>query len=626
MIFAVLHVRWIYSYSIQYHLLLYIQKLSCINKRNFFFFFSFLVFLFCCDMGYTTTILAVLIAFLVLAIWYVYNCHLQNISYHNGIETWIINNEYECIKCLNKLLSLNPKVLALDCEWVYNKKISLIQIGNDKIILLIRIHLFKSIPMELISLLNNNQILKVGVGIFNDKGKLFKDYGIKTYGILELNHLYNHHNKASSYLSMKKLAKIVLNENMKFKTVELARSNWEAKYLSEKQIYYAADDTFIPFKIFYKILNINDFDDSVDFITKCYGLIDNNNGKQFKFNNIKSNNTINNDRNISGYELTSRTKDFFDNCKFLKQDGSIYAYGSKKKMNWYIRHKLCDIIDDETIQLNFDPKPIPTNYTKQPIDCKCMICGNNNQLSHFRVIPEIYRKYLSELVNDRAKSVIDHIPLCLLCHKKAKQNQIEYRENMCKKYDVPSPVAKNQKKGIIPFRKAKKSAKLLQTIINKRIYSKNGKMDELINDIHKEYKNNTKSHIKWLTNTKIKKKLNALKVPRIKQLEAIKIICEFKNVRYDVIFDDNVENQDSMITFSEFVKIDGRNDDETNSIIQCIIDEINEYKCSYDYHSKMMVNVFENKHELFVQLWRLNFHETFKPQYLPDSWLKGIII
>ena len=40
--------------------------------------------------------------------------------------------------------------------------------------------------------------------------------------------------------------------------------------------------------------------------------------------------------------LESKNKNFYDNCRFLKPDGSLYAYGSKHKMLWFIKKNACE--------------------------------------------------------------------------------------------------------------------------------------------------------------------------------------------------------------------------------------------------------------------------------------------
>ena len=91
---------------------------------------------------------------------------------HEGIKTKIVSDTESCIKVINELRLLNPYILGFDCEWVGKNKVSLLQLGHPKLIILIRIHKLRSIPSQLIGLMNDMRIFKCGVGIYNDINKL----------------------------------------------------------------------------------------------------------------------------------------------------------------------------------------------------------------------------------------------------------------------------------------------------------------------------------------------------------------------------------------------------------------------------------------------------------------------
>eukprot|EP01084_Bolivina_argentea_P133137 234958_1 len=114
--------------------------------------------------------------------------------YHEDIITKLINDTHSCSVILDEFISSNPKVIGLDCEWVGNHKVSLLQIGNDNLIILIRLHQLSSIPIQLIHLLGNAEIIKCGVGIKQDIEKLKSHYNIETVGCIELIDLYQQTN------------------------------------------------------------------------------------------------------------------------------------------------------------------------------------------------------------------------------------------------------------------------------------------------------------------------------------------------------------------------------------------------------------------------------------------------
>merc|ERR1711978_1370 len=123
-------------------------------------------------------------------------------------------------------------------------------------IILIRMHLLKTIPPELICIMINNKILKCGVGIYNDAAKLRHDYNIDTYGCVDINDIFPSTDEHTQILSksvyatdttfgLNTLSKILLGHDMKYKDKNITISNWERTKLCQKQCHYAADDALI---------------------------------------------------------------------------------------------------------------------------------------------------------------------------------------------------------------------------------------------------------------------------------------------------------------------------------------------------------------------------------------------
>ncbi len=210
----------------------------------------------------------------------------------NNIKITIVNDENSCIKAVQHLISLNPKIVGFDCEWnsttnvclecskEYDRirsKVSLIQIAHPQIIVLIRIHLLHSIPEILKSFLFNNKIFKVGVGIFDDVSKLKRCYKLRILGCIELNEIIlsklpytlikslfypnksltksNTYYKDKHHRSLKDLCHKILNKHMTYKNLKFSR-NWQQEKLSTEQILYSAEDAWIGYEIFMKLTGI----------------------------------------------------------------------------------------------------------------------------------------------------------------------------------------------------------------------------------------------------------------------------------------------------------------------------------------------------------------------------------
>lgn len=142
------------------------------------------------------------------------------------------------------------KVLGFDTETRPSFKkgqsnlISLIQISTAKSTFLIRTHK-TGMPDELVHLLSNERVKKVGVGIRDDIRGLQKIKDFTPGGFVELQTLAL--DKGIKDFSLKKLAGILLEIRV---SKRQRLSNWEADELNEAQMIYAATDSWVALNIF----------------------------------------------------------------------------------------------------------------------------------------------------------------------------------------------------------------------------------------------------------------------------------------------------------------------------------------------------------------------------------------
>ncbi|XP_062564694.1 exonuclease 3'-5' domain-containing protein 2-like [Armigeres subalbatus] len=144
-------------------------------------------------------------------------------------------------------------VLGFDCEWWSNKgprrKVALLQLASaGGLCLLVQLKRLSEIPQELSNLLNDPNILKVGVEPLEDGSKLRHDYGITMQGTMDLQVLA-HQLKIPEPYGLKSLAKKMLEYEMD-KNWHIAASNWEKLRLSARQVDYAAKDAIVGLEIF----------------------------------------------------------------------------------------------------------------------------------------------------------------------------------------------------------------------------------------------------------------------------------------------------------------------------------------------------------------------------------------
>jgi len=128
--------------------------------------------------------------------------------------------------------------------------VSLLQLSNSDKTYLFRLNRFK-LQKEEITLLSSPHYIKVGVSIRDDLKSLQKLKKFTPDGFIELQEYVKTFNITD--MSLKKLAAIVLGIRIS-KAQQL--SNWEAPKLTEKQILYAATDSWICREIFIKLNSI----------------------------------------------------------------------------------------------------------------------------------------------------------------------------------------------------------------------------------------------------------------------------------------------------------------------------------------------------------------------------------
>ena len=122
--------------------------------------------------------------------------------------------------------------------------VSLMQLALPKKVFLFRLN-HTGITKEMISFLENDEILKAGVGIRDDVKALQRLKRFNADGFVELSSIAK--SKGLQVESVKKLAGLLLG----FRISKNAQtSNWEAENYTEKQISYAATDAWVCLELY----------------------------------------------------------------------------------------------------------------------------------------------------------------------------------------------------------------------------------------------------------------------------------------------------------------------------------------------------------------------------------------
>ncbi|MDQ2177731.1 3'-5' exonuclease [Marinifilum sp. D714] len=155
---------------------------------------------------------------------------------------------YEAVQYLNKY-----SILGFDTETRPSFKkgkvndVALLQLAANSKTFLFRINKI-GLPEEIIDLLKNPNIVKVGAAIKDDIRGLQKLNDFDANGFLELQDYVS--NFGIESFSLKKLSAIVLNFRI---SKRQQVSNWEAETLSPGQLRYAATDAWVSLKIFERL-------------------------------------------------------------------------------------------------------------------------------------------------------------------------------------------------------------------------------------------------------------------------------------------------------------------------------------------------------------------------------------
>lgn len=128
------------------------------------------------------------------------------------------------------------------------KNVALLQLSNSQKTYLFRLNKI-GLPKEVALLLSNPKFTKIGVSIRDDIKSLKKLTKFEAGGFIDIQDIVNDYG-IEDY-GLRKVAAIVLGLRVS-KSQQL--SNWEADELTEKQIKYAATDSWISREIYLKLL------------------------------------------------------------------------------------------------------------------------------------------------------------------------------------------------------------------------------------------------------------------------------------------------------------------------------------------------------------------------------------
>lgn len=127
------------------------------------------------------------------------------------------------------------------------RNIGLIQVATENKVFLLRVHKV-GVSDALHHFLENDQLLKVGIGLKDDFNLLDRLRPFTPQGFLDLNDTFEELGAES--IGARNLAAMILEIRI---SKSAQTSNWEVDQLSQKQLNYAATDAWICLEIYEKL-------------------------------------------------------------------------------------------------------------------------------------------------------------------------------------------------------------------------------------------------------------------------------------------------------------------------------------------------------------------------------------
>lgn len=188
-----------------------------------------------------------------------YNVVVDDVSFETWVtrcpatvEKWIRGTENRNHRRLHRL------IVGLDIEWRPNTRyrednpVAILQLFVSRRCLIYQLQKADKIPKDLKNFLKNPNYTFVGVGIQNDKQKLYRDYSLEVTKTTDLREMAAHElgDPDLRNAGLKKLAKVILRKDVDHKNqLKMTRSDWDNDRLSIAQVLYACLDAYLSFAI-----------------------------------------------------------------------------------------------------------------------------------------------------------------------------------------------------------------------------------------------------------------------------------------------------------------------------------------------------------------------------------------
>jgi hypothetical protein len=382
----------------------------------------------------------------------------------SGYDIVIIEDETMCEDFFQRIMDDKRLIqfIGFDCEWVNGGNVALIQLAFiNKQCALVRLSKIGKITDSLAKLLTDKNCYLFGVGSLRDGKKIGDGYGVWSNGCIDLRNIAIRCGVRSN-MSLAGLTKQFAGCDLN-KSLDVICSDWEMNELSHQQVNYSSSDAIAALIILKMIVttkyekklihNLTHTDNEEDSLhdynilqtdegsmlvsSLCQGIIDvdfkslsNKRSELMKHKSLKE--------TSSAYSI--RQSPLYHNCQLLAPDGTLLSTVDRKKIDWYLKKDLGELICDDppTLKLNFEPSGKPNKDREYYLSNKmniCVACGRNDTYIRKYIIPHEYRKHFPSKMKEHLSH--DVVLLCVRCHQISSQYDSLLRQDLAREYSIP---------------------------------------------------------------------------------------------------------------------------------------------------------------------------------------------
>jgi len=187
----------------------------------------------------------------------------------------------------------------------------------------------------------------------------------------------------------------------------------------------------------------------------------------------------------------------YENCRLYGPDDELLCHCDRDKVNWYIKKGLAHMICEDPLsaKLSFVPNgranrnPTDIENDKYYADSRknvCVVCGSEENLRRYHVVPVIYRQEFPEKYKSHRSH--DVVLLCFACQEKTGKYIEDLKKFLSEKYSVPL-ILIEARELIRKINAAKKMCKTLTENTNKISEERKKAIEKQFSELIKEISN-----------------------------------------------------------------------------------------------------------------------------------------